>query len=78
MKFWFKALYDSIQSREEREWQQEVASKRKLRNYITVKTDLKLEQYLIMESNKKGRQLMTQLRVGTSNLRIERGSVCHV
>ena len=66
-------LYDSIQNREEKEWQQEVASKRKLGNYRTLKTDLRLEQYLTVEANKKGRELLTQLRVGNSNLRIERG-----
>ena len=73
MIVWYKMLYNSIQNTEEKEWQQEVASKRKLRNYKSLKTDLKLEQYLTMESNKKGRHLLTQLRVGNSNLRIERG-----
>ena len=47
--------------------------KRKLRTYRTFKKELKLEQYLISDINKKGRCLLTKIRSGTNDLRIETG-----
>jgi hypothetical protein len=73
MKYWMSLLWENVQSREEREWSDEIESKPKLRSYKMIKPNLNLEPYLLTELNKSGRFVMTNLRTGTNNLKIETG-----
>jgi hypothetical protein len=76
---WNKVIDSAIQQREQQRWQQECASKPKLRTYITIKKVLEMEQYLIDEDvhtstvQRLGRIQLTRLRCATNVLRIERG-----
>ena len=72
-KYWLKHFYKTIHQVEEKEWLKDMKNKPKLRTYLTFKNKLKLEEYLLSEHNKKGRYLLTSLRVGTAKLRIETG-----
>jgi hypothetical protein len=72
-KYWLKHFYKTIHQVEEKEWLKDMKNKPKLRTYLTFKNKLKLEEYLISEHNKKGRYLLTSLRVGTAKLRIKTG-----
>jgi hypothetical protein len=47
--------------------------KPKLRTYQTFKSKLELEPYLMSESQKAARYLLTSIRTGTNKLRIETG-----
>ena len=58
--------------REEREWLERMQTKPKLRTYITLKHELKFEPYLTHDGA-QARQVMTRLRGGTNELRIEIG-----
>jgi hypothetical protein len=71
-KAWDKALREKIHMREEREWLERMQTKPKLRTYITLKHELKFEPYL-KHDDAQARQVMTRLRGGTNELRIEIG-----
>jgi len=71
-KAWDKALREKIHMREEREWLERMQTKPKLRTYITLKHELKFEPYL-KHDDAQARQVMTRLRGGTNELRIETG-----
>ena len=61
------------QQEEENEWKKAMEKKPKLRTYRTIKENLKLEDYLKVNTNPKSRQTLTNLRTGSNNLRIETG-----
>jgi hypothetical protein len=72
MATWDKELRAKIHEREEREWLARMQTKPKLRTYITLKHKLQFEPYLLHD-NTKAREIMTRLRGGTNELRIETG-----
>ena len=69
---WGAKLATAIAKREEKLWKEEVKKKPKLRTYLLLKTKLSFEPYLTCGESLR-RSLMTQLRVGTNTLNIERG-----
>src|SRR6185369_13439873 len=71
-KAWDKELREKIHMREGREWLERMQTKPKLRTYITLKHELKFEPYL-KHDDAQARQVMTRLRGGTNELRIETG-----
>ena len=73
MAYWSKRLEENVHKKEELAWKQEMELKPKLRTYRTFKTELRLERYLLSEVNKPARYLLTSLRTGTNQLRIETG-----
>jgi hypothetical protein len=72
-KYWTKIFRKEIQKEEEKEWRERMGKKEKLRSYITIKDKLVLEPYLLSEKNKQGRWLVTSVRTGSNQLRIETG-----
>ena len=68
---WGAKLTTAIAKREEKLWKEEVKKKPKLRTYLSLKTKLSFEPYLTCGESLR-RSLMTQLRVGTNILKIER------
>ena len=71
-KKWDKELREKIQDREQKEWLERMKTKTKLRTYITLKNELKFEPYL-SHGDTEARGIMTRLRGGTNELRIEKG-----
>jgi len=71
-KTWDKELREKIQEREEKEWRERMNTKPKLRTYRTLKQTLKFEPYL-KHDDPQAREIMTRLRGGTNELRIETG-----
>jgi hypothetical protein len=61
-----------IREKEERQWKERMQQKPKLRTYQILKTKLQYEHYLSMR-DKEARQVITRLRGGTNELRIEKG-----
>ena len=72
MATWDKEVRAKIHEREEKEWLARMQTKPKLRTYITIKHQLTFEPYLL-HNNTGGREIMTRLRGGTNELRIEKG-----
>ena len=73
-KEWSRVCFDKMRIWEEAEWNKRRASKPKLRLYNIVKSKLEIESYLNFEvCNRYGRKLLTQLRGGMSDLRVEKG-----
>jgi hypothetical protein len=70
---WDKIVFEKIQKSEEKRWSDSMKKKSKLRRYREIKTCLRLEQYVIDDSWKNGRLMMTRLRSGTNELEIESG-----
>jgi len=66
-----KLVGELIYRNEESEWKRNMEKKNKLRTYRKLKSELKLEKYII-EVERRRRHL-TMLRGGTNKLRIERG-----
>ena len=71
-KAWDKKLRENIHLREERAWRDRMKTKPKLRTYIALKDKLACESYL-SHDDAQARQVMTRLRGGTNELRIETG-----
>ena len=71
--YWYRRLQENVHKKEELVWKQELDSKPKLRTYKTFKTELRLEKYLLSEQDKPARYLLTSIRTGTNQLRIEAG-----
>ena len=71
-KAWDKQLREKIHVREEREWLERMQTKPKLRTYMTLKHELTFEHYLTYDDI-QARHVMTRLRGGTNELRIETG-----
>ena len=72
-RYWKRNLSQIIQNREEKQWKADMAGQPKLRTYRQFKEKLQLEEYLMTQSNKQGRYLLTSIRTGTNKLRIETG-----
>ena len=62
-----------IREREEIQWQERMQTKPKLRTYIQLKTKLQYEHTYLNTRDKEAREVMTRLRGGTNELRIETG-----
>ena len=58
---------------EQRNWRLRLFQKAKLRLYRTLKSDLKIEEYLFAIPDQKYRRELTKLRSGTHDLRLETG-----
>jgi len=71
-KAWDTQLREKIHMREAREWSERMKAKPKLRTYTTLKHELIFEPYLTHD-DAQARQVMTRLRGGTNELRIETG-----
>ena len=71
-KEWDGVLREKIHEHEQQQWQARMKQKPKLRTYRILKTKLTFEEYLTTR-DKEARQLMTRLRGGTNELRIEIG-----
>jgi hypothetical protein len=71
-KGWNSAVWKAINSKEEQEWKERTMKKPKLRTYRLLKKELCFEAYLTDE-DRKARAVMTRLRGGTNELRIEIG-----
>jgi len=67
-----KTIVEARKRREEQEWREQMTKKPKLRRYITLKTKLELEEY-VLRFEKRNRRQLTMMRGGTNYLRIERG-----
>ncbi len=71
-KGWNSAVWKAINSKEEQEWKERTMKKPKLRTCRLLKKELCFEAYLTDE-DRKARAVMTRLRGGTNELRIEIG-----
>ena len=69
---WRSTVVKKIQGKEQREWRERMEGKPKLRTYRMVKQKLEREDYLL-EGTAGQRRVMTMIRGGTNDLRIERG-----
>ena len=69
---WNKLIEGKIQESEQREGRERALAKPKLRTYVKYKKELQEEEYLKNEDT-TGRRMLSRLRSGTSNLRIETG-----
>jgi hypothetical protein len=69
---WFSLIRNRIHEREEKQWQEEMKQKTKLRTYRKIKHRLEREAYLETR-NKRGITELVRLRGGTNRLRIEKG-----
>ena len=72
-KEWREKVWRKIQEREEMVWLQNMDKKPKLFLYKLLKNTLRKERYLEDSFNNEGTRLLTQLRSGTSDLRLETG-----
>ena len=70
---WQRELKEKIHIREETNWKHNMTTKPKLRTYRTIKNTLTFETDYLTYKDKTARQLMTRLRGGTNELRIETG-----
>ena len=71
--YWSKRLQENVHKKRSWHGSKKMELKPKLRTYRTFKTELRLEKYLLSELNKPARYLLTSLRTGTNQLRIETG-----
>ena len=72
-KDWKTVVKACIQGREQKLWIREMNKKDKLRLYKTIKLSLKREEYLDVIMDLEERRLVTALRGGNNQLRIEVG-----
>jgi hypothetical protein len=70
---WQRELKQKIHTREETNWKHNMTTKPKLRTYRTIKNTLTFETDYLTYKDKTARQVMTRLRGGTNELRIETG-----
>lgn len=67
----YRIISKRIAQREELKWKEAMSKKPKLRLYRKLKTELRLEKYLICSHHIEGRKIMTKLRSGTNFLRVD-------
>ena len=78
-RFWKRWIRGKIQEAEQNSWwsklteRHEEISQSKTRTYVTFKKTLRLEKYLLVQSDPRGRAYHTSLRSGTNRLEIEVG-----
>jgi len=70
---WTNLIYQKIHAIEQERWLRRMNKKSKLRTYQTFKSKLELEPYLLSDTQKTARYLLTRIRTGTNKLRIETG-----
>ena len=68
-----REIRDKIHSKEEIEWKERMLTKPKLRTYRTLKHTLEFEQEYLSYHDRQAREVMTRIRGGTHELRIETG-----
>ena len=68
---WRTTIKEKITEREEGQWKERMQHKPKLRTYRQLKTRLQFEHRYLEMSDKEAREVMTRLRGGTNELRIE-------
>ena len=73
VKNWRYTIKEKLQEREERQWRERMQVKPKLRTYRQLKTKLCFEHTYLKMRDREARELMTRLRGGTNELRIETG-----
>ncbi len=61
----------------ERDWEKSSKTKTKLDLYRKIKSDFKVEKYLLLNIDKYEKSLLSQLRYGILPLRIETGRFCN-
>ena len=71
-KQWRSTIKTKTREREEMQWKERMQQKPKLRTYIQLKTELRFEAHL-KTRGREAREVMTRLRGGTNELRIETG-----
>ena len=72
-KNWRYTVKEKIQEREELQWKERMQHKPKLRTYRQLKTKLQFEHTYLTMRDREAREVMTRLRGGTNELRIETG-----
>ena len=72
-KKWDGELREKIALKEENEWKERMKTKPKLRTYQILKQTLEFEHTYLSHHDRRARQVMTRLRGGTNELRIETG-----
>jgi hypothetical protein len=72
-KKWGREVQEKIGAREENEWKERMNTKPKLRTYRTLKQKLTFEEQYLSHPDRQAREVMTRLRGGTNELRIETG-----
>ena len=70
-KQWRSTIKAKIREREEMQWRDAMQHKAKLRTYRQLKTELRFEEYLTTRDREA--RLVTRLRGGTNELRVETG-----
>ena len=70
---WRATIREKITEREERQWKERMQHKPKLRTYRQLKTRLHFEHRYLNMRDREAREVMTRLRGGTNELRIETG-----
>ena len=68
---WNRLVEESIQRVEQNHWRNEMKKKTKLEIYRDIKKDLTMEKYLTNNKDLQGRKLLSQMRMGCSQLEIE-------
>ena len=69
---WRAIVWKKIQDKEQEEWRKRMDSKRKVRTYRVIKSELETEKCL-EEGTAQKRRVMAMVRGGTNDLRIETG-----
>lgn len=72
-KKWEGKLKEEIYKKEEKEWKDRLNTKPKLRTYKNLKQTLTFEDSYLSHHDRQAREVMTRLRGGTNELRIETG-----
>ena len=72
-KQWRSRIKERIREREETQWKESMQTKPKLRTYRQLKTKLQFERTYLTTRDREAREVMTRLRGGTNELRIETG-----
>ena len=72
-RHWRITIKEKIQEREETLWRERMQHKPKLRTYRQVKTKMRFEHSYLTTRDREAREVMTRLRGGTNELRIETG-----
>ena len=72
-KNWRHTVKEKITEREETQWKHRMQHKPKLRTYRQLKTKLQFEHTYLTMRDREAREVMTRLRGGTNELRIETG-----
>ena len=76
-RFFEKFVRSKIQEQQEKSWWVTMTSgdlsRKKIRTYVTFKRVFRLEKYLLVNSDARGRAYYTSLRSGTNCLEIEKG-----